>query len=73
MELLNKPGLPAFVLLRTKEPLVKVGLDENTSETPVIAAIVANPSRPTADRRDRQPRGNRAPAEKALDFLKALP
>ncbi len=42
--LLKKLGIPAFDLLRKKEPQFKeLGLSENSSDDEIISAIVASP------------------------------
>ena len=70
--MLVKLNAPAFALLRTKEPQFKeLGLNGNSPENEILAAIVANPgllNRPIVEV------GNEAviarPIEKALELLR---
>ena len=70
--LLEKLGVPAFAILRTKEPEFKaLGLNEQTPEDDIIAAVAAHPNllnRPIVEV------GNKAviarPAERALELIK---
>ena len=69
--LLTKLEIPAFDLLRKKEPLFKeMALTENSSEDEVIAAIVKNPgllNRPIVEAGDKAVIAR--PIERALEFL----
>ena len=70
--LLMKLDVPAFSLLRSKEPQFKeLGLNENSAENEILAAIAANPgllNRPIVEV------GNKAviarPVEKALELIR---
>ena len=67
-----KLDVPAFALLRTKEPQFKeLGLSENSSEKEILAAIVANPgllNRPIVEVGDRAVIAR--PVEKALELIR---
>jgi arsenate reductase len=71
--LLKKLGIPAFGLLRTKEPQFKeLGLSESTPESQVLHAIVANPgllNRPIVEVGDRAVIAR--PIEKALELIRS--
>jgi arsenate reductase (glutaredoxin) len=70
--LLKKLDIPAFKLLRTKEPQFKeLSLTEDSPADEVIAAIVANPgllNRPIVEIADKAVIAR--PIEKALDLIK---
>ena len=67
-----KLDVPAFSLLRTKEPQFKeLGLNENSPEKEILAAIVANPgllNRPIVEVGDRAVITR--PVEKALELIR---
>lgn len=69
--LLKKLNLPAFSLLRTKEPKYKeLGLNESAPESEILQAIVANPgllNRPIVEVGDRAVIAR--PVERALELL----
>ena len=64
--------VPAFALLRTKEPQFKeLGLNANSPEKEILAAIVANPgllNRPIVEVGDRAVIAR--PVEKALELIR---
>ena len=70
--LLKKLDVPAFALLRTKEPQFKeLGLSEDSPESEILSAIAANPgllNRPIVEVGDRAVIAR--PAEKALDLIR---
>lgn len=70
--LVKKLAIPAFGLLRTKEPQFKeLGLSENSAEADIIAAIAANPgllNRPIVEVGDKAVLAR--PVEKALELIK---
>ena len=69
---MKKLGIPAFSLLRTKEPQFKeLGLNENTPEDEILSAIAANPNllnRPIVEVGDKAVIAR--PVEKALELIK---
>lgn len=69
---MRKLGIPAFALLRTKEPKFKeLGLNEDSPDSDILSAIVANPNllnRPIVEVGDRAVIAR--PAEKALELIR---
>ncbi len=71
--MLKKLGVPAFALLRSKEPQFKeLGLTDQTPEPEILAAIAANAgllNRPIVEVGDKAVIAR--PIERALDFIRA--
>lgn len=71
-ELLDKAGLEAFDVLRTKEPLFKrLNIRENTSSDEIIKLIIENPNllqRPIVEVGEKAVLAR--PIEKALELIK---